>query len=188
MLTKALTMLTILIEVLGGALIGAGMFWLRGSAKFAEWVGRGKTTADLLWAISMGLVAAWAGMKWYGAVAVCLGLWLGARPGWWQSLSLGRNAADGPEGLQYLRHATRGMLWVAGGAFGAWLGGASYVPLLIAGLMCVPAYVAGYALREGDGSPYTNPTAVGEMLFGAAIGAAVVAGPKVTWGVSTWPL
>lgn len=178
----------ILLEVLVGLVVGAGMFWLRGSAKFGEWTGRGKTTADTLWAAAMAALAFWAGMKWYGAVAVGLGLWLGARPGWWQSLSLGRNAADGAEGLQYLRHATRGMLWVLGGAFGAWLGGASYVPLLIAGFLCVPAYVAGYALREGDTSPYTNPTAVGEMLFGAAIGAAVVLSPQVSWGVSMWPL
>lgn len=178
----------ILIEVAAGSLLGAATFWLRGSAKFMEWTGRGKTTADTFWAAVMAVLAFWAGMQWYGAVAVGLGLWLGARPGWWQSLSLGRHAADGAEGLQYLRHAARGMVWVVGGALGAWLGGASYVPLLVAGAMCVPAYVAGYALREGDGSPYTNPTAVGEMLFGAAIGAAVVLGPKVMWGVSTWPL
>lgn len=177
----------ILIEVLAGLLLGAASFWLRGSAKFNEWTGLGKTSADLLWAGLMGLLAAVAGMGWYGAVGVAVGLWLGGRAPWWRSLSLGRHAADGAEGLQYLRHATRGMLWVAGGAAGAWLGGASYLPLLVAGVMCVPAYVAGYALREGDDSPYTNPTAVGEMLFGAAIGVGVVLGPKISWGVSMWP-
>lgn len=176
------------LEIFVGILVGGGMFWLRGSAKFHEWVGRGKPIADGIWAAALGILAVVVGMSWYGAAAMAFGLWLGGRLGWWQSLSLGRNAADGPEGLQYLRHAARGMVWVVGGAAGAWLGGASYVPLLLAGLMCVPAYVVGYAWREGDDSPYTNPTAVGEWLFGAAIGAAVVLSPKISWGVSTWPL
>lgn len=183
-----MTTILMILEVLGGALVGGVMFWLRGSSKFQEVIGRGKTTADGVWAAALGLVAFGVGASWYGALAVTLGLWLGARPGWWRSLSLGRNAADGAEGLQYLRHAVRGMVWVAGGAAGAAMGGMSPVPLLIAGLMCVPAYVVGYAWREGHDDPYTNPTAVGEFLFGAVIGAAVVLSPRFEWGVVTWPL
>lgn len=178
----------LMLELAIAALVGGVTFWLRASSVFESLTGRGKTTADAVWALFMAALAALANAEWYGALAVGIGMWLSARPGWWQSLSLGRNAADGAEGLQYLRHAARGMVWVAGGALGAWLGGLSPLPLLIAGTLCVPCYVIGYAWREGHADPYTNPTAIGEFLFGAAIGVGVVLGGYTTWGLTTWPL
>lgn len=182
-----MTILTIL-ELGGAAILGAALFWLRGSSKFEEWTGRGKTTGDAVWAAGMGLLVFSMGASWYGAIALAIGMFLGGRLPWWRSLSLGRNAADGPEGLQYLRHAARGMMWVAPAALMASLGGMSPYPLLVAGLFCVPAYVIGYAWREGDGSPYSNPTAVGEMLFGAAIAVGAAVSTWGTWGVLTWSL
>ncbi len=176
----------LMLELLLASVLGGVTFWLRGSSVFESLTGRGKTTADTVWAFFMGALAVLAGATWYGAAGVAIGLWLGARPGWWQSLSLGRNAADGAEGLQYLRHFARGIVWTLGGAAGAWLGGMSPVPLLVAGLLCVPAYMIGYAWREGHGDPFTNPTAVGEYLFGAGIGVAVVLGLRVDWWAWSW--
>lgn len=176
------------IELVVGGLVGGFTFWLRGSSLFQRLVGRGKTTADALWALAMGGLYVMAGAEWYGGAAVALGCFAGARPGWWQSLSLGRNSADGAEGLQYLRHWARGMVWVSGAALGVWLTGGSPVPLAVAGMLCVPAYVVGYAWREDHDDPYTNPTAVAEFLFGMTIGVGVVLSWYVSWGVSLWPL
>ncbi|MFN7341304.1 MAG: hypothetical protein ACK5VI_09530 [Opitutia bacterium] len=151
-----------------GALMGALLFRLRGAAAFHRITGRGKTTADAVWATGLAVMA-WPGLWETPALAVML--WLGGRPGWWRSLTLGRNPADGPAWRQWTRHTARGLLWTAPAALLAWWLGASPVLLVLAGLACAPAYEAGWRLagRAGLGG-----TEWGEYLFGACVGAALL--------------
>lgn len=159
---------------LAGAILGGGAFRLRGWSGFARLTGRGATTARLMWAIVMGAFAVAVGAAWPVASAVAVGLFLGSTLPWWQSITLGRDSRDGPAAWQYLRHAARGVLWTAPAAAmaagAAILVGMPWHPwawLALAGLACVPAYDAGWRLRP------VSATEIGEVLFGAVIGAAV---------------
>lgn len=155
------------------ALLGGALFWWRGSARFAEWLGRGKTTADAVFALGAGIVAHLAATDepiWLGA-AVAGGFWLGLRPGWWGSLSLGRNPLEGISvGQQWLRHTVRGMVFIIVPAFVVCVAGYEMWPLLFAGLLCAPLYEVGWRVRETvPASIEFDGTEVGESLFGAAM-------------------
>lgn len=155
-------------QVIVGALVGALLFRLRGAALFQRITGRGKTTADAVWAFGLAVMA-WPGL-WQTAVLAVM-LWLGGRAGWWKSLTLGRNPADGPPWQQWARHTARGLLWVAPSAVLAWWLGSSPAFLVLAGLACAPAYEAGWRLAGKGG---LGGTEWGECFFGAALGAALV--------------
>jgi hypothetical protein len=156
-----------LMMLLLGVIAGGLLFRLRGAAIFERLTGRGKTTADAIYAVGLALVAA---PGWWQGAALALALWSGGRAGWWRSLTLGRNPMDGSVLSQWVRHTARGVLWTAPAAVLAWWLGASPVPLLVAGLLCGVAYEAGWRLagRWGLGG-----TEWGECFFGAAIGGAV---------------
>lgn len=157
-----------MMHLLLGVIAGGLLFRMRGAAIFERLTGRGKTTADAVYAAGLALVAAPVGVL---AAALAVALWIGGRPGWWRSLTLGRNPEDGPAWRQWALHTARGVVWTAPAAVLAWWLGASPVPLLVAGLLCGVAYEAGWRLagRWGLGG-----TEWGECFFGAAIGGAVV--------------
>jgi len=92
------------------------------------------------------------------------------RLGWWRTLTLGRNPEDGPAWRQWLLHTARGVLWTAPAAALAWWLGCSPFALLLAGLLCAPAYEAGWRLDRRGG---LGGTEWGECFFGAAIGVAL---------------
>lgn len=170
--------------VAGCTAIGGAAFRLRGSAAFERITGRGAFTARAGWGAVMALVAWVCGAGWDVAALTGLGAFLGALPGWYRSLSLGLNQADGPVGAQYLRHFARGLFWplpaaVLPGAYLAawawWLGLPAWsldlwLPFLVvaaSGLACLPAYLVGKAVDR------TRMTEVGEVLFGGVMAAAV---------------
>lgn len=146
-----------------GAIVGGAAFWLRGSAVFAEWTGRGATTARLMWGAALALVAVLGGLWWLLAPAVVVAAWLGAIPGWWDSLRLA-------DARQYALHFFRGLLWVFPLAALFEVAGGSGALVLLSGLACVPAYWIGWRVMP------SRATEIGEILFGAAIGAAVAMG------------
>jgi len=157
-------------EILILAAIGAALFRLRGSEVFECITGRGKTTADAVYAVGLALLFT-SSMPWWGVPALALALWLGGRPGWWKSLSLGRNPADGPVRAQFIRHALRGIVWTAPAAAVAFALGASPVPLILAGATCALVYEVGYRLSERGGVfDRFGGTEWGELFFGAMIG------------------
>jgi hypothetical protein len=156
-----------------GLLVGAIGFRLRGDAIFHEVTGRGATTARLVcWAIPTGLLAL-ATVPWWASVLVALGFFLGAMPGWYGSLDLGRR--EGSAVKDPLIMAARGLAWTILPALVIWqfdVGNA--IALLIAGFACPLLYEAGY--RIPSKIPYLRQgPEVGEALFGAAIGLAVAA-------------
>ena len=157
-----------MIELPIGAVVGALLFRMRGAALFRRIIGRGKTTGDAVYAVGLAAVAL---PDWWQVLALVVALWLGGRLGWWRSLTLGRNPADGPVWQQWALHTARGVLWTLPAAVVAWWWGASPWPLLLAGLACAPAYEAGWRL---DGRFGLGGTEWGECFFGAAIGAALV--------------
>jgi hypothetical protein len=190
-----------MIEVAIGLLLGGAVFRLRGWRGFEQITGRGAFTARLVWATCMGLLAfaSWAGPV--QAATVGVGMFLGCLAPWWRSLSLASSEKDGPLLGQVVRHTARGILWPAPAAVllvavswalelvVAWfpaLGGA-WVPsldaawgpallLLASGLACTPAYFAGKWLRRRFPARAPGHTESGEVLFGAAMGAATAAG------------
>lgn len=170
--------------ILGGAVLGGTIFRLRGWRGFEEAVGRGATTARLVWGVIMGLFAwaAWATPP--VAAALALGLFLGAMEGWKRSLSLGRYEADRPAFGAVMRHAARGIVFPMFAAdlmliAGWWFGqNVDRQALLIAasGLVCVPAYEIGWRLRPMGDERWPGATEIGEILFGASMGASIGAG------------
>ena len=144
-----------------GAIVGGAAFWLRGSALWEQWTGRGATSARFMWGAALALVAVLGGLWWPLAPAVVVAGWLGAIPGWWGSLKL-------EDGRQYAMHALRGLLWVLPLAVLLEVAGATGALVLIAGLACVPAYWIGWKVRP------ERATEIGEALFGACVGAALV--------------
>lgn len=157
-----------MMHLLLGVIVGGALFRMRGAAIFERVTGRGKTTADAVWAAGL---AALAMPGWWQAAPLAFAFWLGGRAGWWRSLTLGRNPMDGPVWRQWALHTARGLLWTAPAAALAWWMGASAWPLLLAGLACAPAYEAGWRL---EGVARLGGTEWGECFFGAAIGAALV--------------
>lgn len=157
-----------MIEITIGAAIGALLFRMRGAALFQRITGRGKTTGDAVYAVGLASVVL---PDWWQALALAVALWLGGRLGWWRTLTLGRNPADGPVLQQWALHTARGVLWTLPAAAVAWWWGAAPWALLLAGLACAPAYEAGWRLHVRGG---LGGTEWGECFFGAAIGAALV--------------
>jgi hypothetical protein len=159
-----------LMEVIIFAAIGAALFRLRGSESFERVTGRGKTTADAVYAVGLALLFALT-MPWWGVLALALALWLGGRPGWWKSLSLGRNPSDGSVSAQFARHTLRGVVWTAPAAVIAFALGASPIPLVLVGAACALVYEVGYRLSDRGGVfGRLGGTEWGELFFGAMIG------------------
>lgn len=164
----------VLTWALAGALIGAAGFWLRGAALFARATGRGATTARVVaWAVPLALLC-WAATPLPGcwALALAVALWLGSLPGWWGSIDLGRN--DGWWARDAALHTARGVLWGAPAAVVLWLAGGAWWWPVLAGLACAPAYEIGWRLRPVGDARRPAATEIGEILFGAAMGAAVL--------------
>lgn len=157
------------------ALLAAG-FRIRGDAAFARWTGRGATTARIVaWAIPVAASGWLLGLEWPVAVALGVAAWVGCLAPWWGSLDLGRH--EGTWFRDFCLHSARGVLWtlpMAGvvflAQFSVWptVGAGLWWPLLAAGALCGPAYELGYRIREKRG------TEIGEALFGALIGGALV--------------
>jgi hypothetical protein len=150
-------------ELAAPVILGAG-FRLRGAALFERITGRGATTARIVcFATPAGLLAWATGFPWPYALAMGVAAWLGCLPPWWGSLDLGRHA--GGYARDFALHTLRGVVWVAPMAAVAFLAGAAWWPLILAGLMCGAVYEAGYRVSERHG------TEIGEAAFGALIGA-----------------
>lgn len=152
-----------------GALIGALGFWLRGSAVFERLTGRGATTARIVaWAMPLSALA-WllTPLGWW-CVPLAVALWLGALPGWWGTLDLGRMEGDWPQ--DFVLHTARGVVWMAPAAGVLAMAGAAWWLPLVAGLTCGAVYEIGWRAWPA------RATEIGELLFGAACGAAVIAG------------
>lgn len=139
------------------ALVGGAAFWLRGSALFEQWTGRGATTARLMWGAALAAICPLPPL-WLPLVVVTA--WLGAIPGWWGSLTL-------TTGRHYAMHAMRGFVWVLPLAVLFEVAGGLGGLVLLSGAACVPAYWIGWRAVPN------RATEIGEALFGAAIGAAV---------------
>lgn len=172
------------------ALIGGAGFRLRGSQLFHRLTGRGATTARIVvWATPMALIGLDGQPDFWPMVLLVLAFWLGAVFPWFQSISLGRRrevklplplmvAILVPDRFEAfyeenswrrdaVMHALRGMLWVIPPALAmGWLGH-DWLPLMLAGLLCVPAYEIGWRV-----CPKRHAVELGEVLFGAALGAA----------------
>lgn len=158
--------------VIGGGVLGGASFWLRGSALFERLTGRGKTTADAVWACTMAALfaAAAAGRaEWWHPLAVAVGFFVGGRPPWWKSLRLCHDPDEKCCLCVWVRHTLRGFLWVVPAALSLDLLGYEGVWLVAAGGLVGPCYEAGWRTWPA------RATEVGEVLFGALIGAGIVA-------------
>lgn len=160
----------------GMTILGAGMFWLRGSAKFGEWTGRGKTTGDLVWAFVVSAPTLLF-LDWYGVVGLALALFVGGRLPWWKSIDMGRNTTvydNTSFAHDVVMQTIRGVLWVLPAAAFTffvidWMASMRALWVLGAGLLCAPAYEVGWRLNPlGKWKPMA--TEIGELLFGGAIG------------------
>ena len=161
--------------ILLGAIIGAAGFWLRGAAVFQRITGRGATTARIVaWAAPLALLC-WAvtPLPWWWCVGVAIALWLGCLPGWWGSLDLGRNGGSWVR--DFALHTLRGVVWVAPAAAVLAAAGAAWWWPLLAGLACGVAYEIGWRLRPVGGARRPAATEIGELVFGAAVGSALLA-------------
>lgn len=149
-------------------------FRLRGWGGFERITGRGATTARIVcWAIPCGL-AWWAlsGAPAWSALAMGVAAWLGAIAPWWGSLDLGRQY--GGWGRDVLMHSARGVLWTLPMAVVTWWFEAPSWPwLLAAGVLCGLIYEVGYRLADAARGRLGGGTEIGEVMFGAAIGAAL---------------
>lgn len=159
-----------MIEVLAvvvGAIVGGVGFRLRGSALFEQWTGRGATTARIVcWAIPMSFVSLFA-VPWMYAPLVGVAFFLGALPGWYDSLDL--------QGIRdYAVMFLRGIAWTILAAAVYWWAGNLHGAALItlAGALCPLAYAIGYAIPSTKPNLSQGPE-IGEVIFGAMIGAAV---------------
>lgn len=153
-------------------LAGGALFWLRGSAQFEQLTGRGKTTADAVWAGGLSFLL--LPLLGWLSIPMALALWLGGRFPWWGSLSLGRDKRFGTTGSQWIRHSARGFVWVAPAAI--LLGWAGFVPgalaLSFVGFACPIFYEIGYRIDERW--EFLDPTEIGEILFGFTIAIALM--------------
>lgn len=158
-------------------IVGGFLFWLRGSAVFEQITGRGKTTADLVWATGMAMLASplyWNSSTPLGAFALLtLAFFLGGRLPWWRSLSMGRNPADGYFWNAFARHTARGLFWVAPAAFAIGILGGNPLSLLVAGLFAGVLWEAGWRVKENGGLFNFEATEIGELYFGLMIGGAI---------------
>lgn len=172
-------------------------FRIRGGL-FGKNIGWGTTTARLLsWALPVTLFvaywyppilftafesffAAYKLSEYYYLGFVYLSIFLGAVAPWFKSLDFGRK--DGTWLKDFLLHSGRGVIWVAGLA-AVFIVYGIYIPaiiLLVSGLLCGVAYEIGWNLptpfqvnREGG---FNTGPEIGEFLFGALIGLALVLG------------
>lgn len=152
-----------LVLLIPGACVGGLAFRLRGSAIFHEWTGRGATSARVVYGTALALVALLAGTPLLWSLAVIVAAWLGAIAPWWGSLTLRT-----PK--MWLMHTLRGFLWTLPLAAVLFLAGAPHWwIMLLAGGLCAPAYKFGWMISSKLGVEF------GEVIFGAIIGAALVA-------------
>jgi hypothetical protein len=166
------------IEHLIGAAVGGFGFWLRGSALFEKWTGRGATTARITcWALPLGLFGWALGLPPIEASALAVAAWIGCLAPWWDSLDLGRQ--EGTWLRDFAWHTLRGALWVAPIWLVVLLSFGSWWPLAVVALLCGIVYELGYRLWPAKG------TEVGEALFGALIGLAL-AQSLTTRGLGLW--
>lgn len=158
--------------ILLGALIGALGFRLRGSALFEQWTGRGATTARVVcWAIPVAILSL-VNVPVLYAPLIGLAIFLGAVPGWYGSLDLGRD--DGNATKDYVIMTVRGFVWTAPAAYVmSMFSIESAIALVIAGLMCPLAYTAGWYIPSKVNHARQGAE-VGELIFGALVGMAVM--------------
>lgn len=179
----------IAIGLITAAGVGGAMFRIRGSAAFERWVGRGATTARIMaWALPMAMVTLGGIGHGWDFPIMAFAYWLGAIAPWFQSLSLGRVPEEKMQVLpsflarrwpslaaflvedswrrDAVMHAIRGMIWVLPPTIALVYTGGCWWAMLLAGLVCLPAYEIGWRVSPRRG------TEIGEVLFGAVVGAA----------------
>lgn len=167
---------TTILFIIGMFVLGAGMFWLRGSSKFEEWTNRGKTTGDLVWAFVVSAPMLMF-LDWYNVIGLALALFVGGRAPWWKSIDMGRNTTtfDNTTFLHdVVMQTIRGVLWVLPAAAFVffvidWMADTRALWLLGVGLLCAPAYEFGWRLNPLE-KWRPSATEIGELLFGGAIG------------------
>ncbi len=155
-----------MIEQMVGALLGGFGFWLRGSAHFEEWTGRGATTARIVcWAAPLGIFSWALGVPPLESAAIGVAAWLGCLAPWWGSLDMGRQ--EGTWLHDFVMHTLRGALWVLPIWLAVMVAFGSWWPLLVVAPLCGVVYELGYRLWPARG------TEIGEAVFGALIGLAL---------------
>jgi len=149
-----------------GTIVGALGFRMRGSAVFGELTGRGIGTARLVcWALPMALLSLFV-IEWYWALLFCAAMYVGSLPGWYGAFCM----IDARDWLVML---ARGIGWTLLGAIVFFIAGAPAWPLLFAGMLCPVAYAIGWAIPSRV--PWLlRGTEIGEFLFGAFIGTAIM--------------
>ena len=127
----------------------------------------GNTGARLL-AAAMTATACWlfCGLALVNAVWLAAALFIGSTLPWWGSLDVS-NARD------VAMHSGTCLLRVLPAALLLWQIGGLWWPLLLAGALGGPVYLAARLLRGGDFVP------VAELAWGAVRGAAIAGG--ITW-------
>lgn len=147
----------------GWVAILAAMFRLRGSSTWAEWTGRGATSARLAWAL-LSALAVWTvapHLEWTVIAMLAVALWLGCLPAWWGSLGV-RTVAE------VALHSLRGLVWTAPAALVVFLHSELWWPLLLAGVLCGPVYLACRLARP------TYAVQGAEWTWGGMIAAALL--------------
>ena len=158
------------------AAVGAAGFWLRGAAVFQHLTGRGATTARIVaWALPLALLC-WVltPLAWWWCAAISVALWAGCLPGWWGSLDLGRQAGDWRG--DFALHTLRGELWAVPAVAVLFLAGGAWWWLWGASRLCGLVYEVGWRLRPPPDPRRPNATEIGELAFGALLGAGLIAG------------
>ncbi len=154
---------TVLVLTAGWVVVLAAMFRLRGSSTWAEWTGRGATSARLAWA-TLSALAAWSvapQQEWTLPAALAVALWLGCIPAWWGSLGV-------RTGREVAVHSLRGLVWTGPAALVVILHGGVGWPLLLVGLLAGPVYLACRLARP------TYAVQGAEWLWGGLIAAALL--------------
>jgi hypothetical protein len=165
--------------IIAGTALGAASFWLRGSARFEEWTGRGKTTGDAAWAVVMAGLCVAAGLSWPWGGALALALFAGGRLPWWGSLDFG--TVSGTYARDFALHSLRGLLWTLAAGVVLWFAGGSpwAIAAGLSGLLAGPCWALGYLINppplDGTEPRHPNATEIGEIAFGAVTGAALLA-------------
>jgi len=145
-------------------LLGALLFRVRGGLFRLP----STTLGRAVWSVGMTVPIVGVTLNWWLLLLAPL-LFAGCVLPWWKSIDMGRN--EGSYWVDVAFQTARGVCWVlpAVALMGWQYGFIAAAPLLIAGLLCAPAYELGW--RTPSTIPgLTRGSEVGEVYFGFLIG------------------
>lgn len=148
---------------------GAILFRVRGGL----WDLGSTTLGRAIWAVGMTALAVAASFDWW-LLLLAPALFVGCVLPWWGSIDMARN--EGAWLVDAVLQTARGVLWVLpAGAVLWWAAG--WLPAALAvlpGLICAACYEAGWRIPSRTRG-FARGAELGEVLFGAAIGAGLMA-------------